>query len=92
VISSEAKLRRQVPFPSATHHGGQALGTRNNAALASADTDANRFVQVETVTNVPGLFCCIEKRWSTTALQNASEITASGMAATFWSAAVFCRF
>jgi hypothetical protein len=52
----------------------------------------NRFVQVETMTNVPGLFCCIEKRWSTTALQNASETTASGMAATFWSAAVFCRF
>jgi hypothetical protein len=40
---------------------------------------------------VPGLFYCIEKRWSTTALQNASEISVFGTAATFWSAAVFCR-
>ena len=38
---------------------------------------AIRFGQGKTVTNVPGLFCCIEKRWSTTALQNASEITVS---------------
>src|ERR1044071_5932 len=35
--------------------------------------------------------CCIEKRWSTTALQNASEIAGFRMAATFRTAAVFCR-
>jgi hypothetical protein len=42
----------------------------------------NGFVQEKTVTNVPGFICCIGKRWSTTALQDASEITASVMAAT----------
>jgi hypothetical protein len=55
---------------------------------------ANRFVQVETVTNVPGLTGFItsqKKRQNTAALQNASEL-AFRMTATFWSAAVFCRF
>jgi|ERR1044071_5304155 hypothetical protein len=46
------------------------------------ETDANRFLTGRNVDKYAWFICCIEKRRSTTALQNASEISASGMAAT----------
>jgi len=80
-----------------------ALFTRH----AVIQQDANRFVQVGTVTNVPGfltsfitsppsdqtcvLYQYVQKRWRTAALYSASELPFR-ITATFWSAAVFCRF
>ena len=56
-----------------------------------ATTGANRFVQVKTWTNVPSLYVASKSGGAPPHSKTQAEITASRMAATFWSAAVFCR-